>query len=37
MFELMINVLKGVDAVLRFITADVWFVTIEGEKVKEVH
>lgn len=37
MFELMINVLKGVDAVLRFMTAGVWFVTIEGEKVKEVH
>lgn len=36
MFELMIHVLKGVDAVLRFMTAGVWFVTIEGEKVKEV-
>ena len=36
MFELMIDVLKGVDAVLRFMTAGVWYMTIDGDKVKEV-
>lgn len=33
---MMMEILKAVDNLLRAVTADVWFVTIDGVPVKEV-
>lgn len=30
----MIKLLKALDAILRAITADYWFITLDGEEVK---
>ena len=30
----MIKLLKALDAILRLLTADYWFITVDGEEVK---
>lgn len=33
---MMMEILKALDNLLRAVTADIWFVTIDGDEVKEV-